>query len=149
MEAFCLLFAQGVEPIAGNAGWLGAGLLGAVLAWLMFVRWPANDKMTRDLMDLASQERDKEAVARHQMLDAFQQMMNNVELEHKIQLKEAQEFYRQNANLDREFSSKRNDSLIAAIMVQTNDLRNAILAGACKYRPSDVHACNVVNKESK
>src|SRR5258708_1629785 len=38
-------FADGVaDPISGGAGWGGAGLLGLVLAWLLLVRLPANDK---------------------------------------------------------------------------------------------------------
>lgn len=37
------------DPISGGAGWIGAGLLGAVLAWLMFVHLPGKDKLIREL----------------------------------------------------------------------------------------------------
>jgi hypothetical protein len=33
--------AQSSDPLSGGAGWVGAGLLGAVLAWLLFVHLPA------------------------------------------------------------------------------------------------------------
>jgi hypothetical protein len=45
------LFMQIVEPISGGAGWIGAGLLGAVLSWLLLVHLPNKDKQTRDLLD--------------------------------------------------------------------------------------------------
>jgi len=45
-----LLIAQiAADPISGGAGWIGAGLLGAVLAWLMFVHLPGKDKLIREL----------------------------------------------------------------------------------------------------
>lgn len=33
-----------LDQIAGNSGWAGAGLLGAVLAWLLLWHLPAKDK---------------------------------------------------------------------------------------------------------
>lgn len=39
-----LLFAQSLESLSGGAGWVGAGLLGGVLAWLLFFHLPAKDK---------------------------------------------------------------------------------------------------------
>lgn len=36
--------APAVDPISGGAGWVGAGLLGLVLAWLFFWYLPAKDK---------------------------------------------------------------------------------------------------------
>jgi hypothetical protein len=47
-----------IEPISGGAGWIGAGLLGAVLSWLLLVHLPtlykfieAQGKETRALID--------------------------------------------------------------------------------------------------
>jgi len=39
------------ESLAGGAGWVGAGLLGGVLAWLMFVHLPSKDKQIKELID--------------------------------------------------------------------------------------------------
>lgn len=48
----CLLLAQSsIDPIAGGAGWVGAGLLGLVLSWLLLVHLPAKDKQLKEFMD--------------------------------------------------------------------------------------------------
>lgn len=39
------MLAQTPDPLTGGAGWVGAGLLGAVLCWMFFVRIPATDRM--------------------------------------------------------------------------------------------------------
>jgi len=48
-----LLFAaEGLEALAGGSGWVGAGLLGMVLAWLLLFHLPAKDKqMERMIAD--------------------------------------------------------------------------------------------------
>jgi hypothetical protein len=46
-----LLLAQAVDPISGGAGWVGAGLLGLVLAWLLFIHLPAKDKQLAVLIE--------------------------------------------------------------------------------------------------
>jgi hypothetical protein len=38
------MYAQAPDPLSGGAGWIGAGLLGLVLGWLLIIRLPANDK---------------------------------------------------------------------------------------------------------
>lgn len=40
------------DPLAGNSGWVGTGLLGAVLSWLLFVHLPAKDKQIKELTDI-------------------------------------------------------------------------------------------------
>lgn len=42
---FFFLVAQDGNAITGGAGWVGAGLLGLVLSWLLMVRMPAWDKL--------------------------------------------------------------------------------------------------------
>lgn len=59
----------------GGSGWVGTGLLGAILSWLLLVRLPANDKSQRDLIDKWQTQTDilierhdigqRELVARH------------------------------------------------------------------------------------
>jgi hypothetical protein len=49
------------DPISGGAGWLGAGLLGLVLGWLLFVHLPAKDKQLREIItDKDKQGTDKD-----------------------------------------------------------------------------------------
>lgn len=51
---FALLLAEVSAPdiISGSAGWVGTGLLGSVLAWLMFVHLPGKDKMIKEILEL-------------------------------------------------------------------------------------------------
>lgn len=54
------LFAEntpGLDALGGGSGWIGAGLLGAVLAWLMFKHLPAKDQQLKDLVDVYVAER--------------------------------------------------------------------------------------------
>ncbi len=41
----------GPDQVTGGAGWVGAGLLGSVLAWLLFVHLPAKDKQLKELLE--------------------------------------------------------------------------------------------------
>ena len=53
MVSWWLLIAQvaQTDPISGGAGWVGAGLLGLVLAWLLLKHLPEKDRQVRDLID--------------------------------------------------------------------------------------------------
>lgn len=54
--ATILLFAQtATDPISGGAGWIGAGLLGAVLCWLLIIHLPAKDKQLKELVESRDQ----------------------------------------------------------------------------------------------
>lgn len=47
-----LIFADVVtDPISGGAGWVGAGLLGAVLGWLLLKHLPEKDRQQKELID--------------------------------------------------------------------------------------------------
>lgn len=60
METIHAILAQStpVDVIGGASGWVGTGLLGAVLSWLMFVHLPAKDKQAKELADTHSQRLD-------------------------------------------------------------------------------------------
>jgi hypothetical protein len=68
MLEFLIVFAQAATPpdiISGGAGWVGAGLLGSVLGWLLFINIPAKDKQIAGMIE----SRDalvKEMAASHQ-----------------------------------------------------------------------------------
>lgn len=63
----CLLAQTAVDPISGGAGWVGAGLLGAVLAWLLLKYLPEQDRQRRDLIDNYAQRFDARDM-RHQIV---------------------------------------------------------------------------------
>jgi hypothetical protein len=47
-----ILFAQiPTDPLSGGAGWVGTGLLGSVLGWLLFVHLPNKDKQILGLIE--------------------------------------------------------------------------------------------------
>lgn len=50
-EAVAVLAQSVADPVAGGAGWIGAGLLGSVLAWLLFVHLPAKDKQLKEMIE--------------------------------------------------------------------------------------------------
>ena len=62
-----IAFAQAppADPISGGAGWVGAGLLGCVLAWVFFVHLPAKDKQmaAKDEQIMGLIERQDERMA--------------------------------------------------------------------------------------
>jgi hypothetical protein len=68
MLEFLIVIAQAATPpdiISGGAGWVGAGLLGSVLGWLLFINIPAKDKQIAGMIE----SRDalvKEMSAAHQ-----------------------------------------------------------------------------------
>lgn len=66
-----LLAALDLEPIGGGSGWVGAGLLGAVLSWLLLVHLPAIDKRDEaknKLFTDALEDKDKRAEAKYELL---------------------------------------------------------------------------------
>lgn len=60
------VFAQKSDALSGGAGWVGAGLLGAVLSWLLLVHLPSKDKQVKELLE----GKDKQAA---EIIAAFRQ----------------------------------------------------------------------------
>lgn len=46
----------GIDPISGGAGWIGAGLLGLVLAWLLLKHLPEKDRQVERLVQACDAE---------------------------------------------------------------------------------------------
>ena len=76
-----ILLAQ-VEPLAGSgvSGWAGAGILGLVLSWLLFVHLPSKDKQLKDLIDTYNTRADT-------VMDKFTTSLTNAETEFNSALK--------------------------------------------------------------
>lgn len=47
-----IALAQATDPISDGAGWIGAGLLGAVLSWLLLKHLPDKDRQMREMMTI-------------------------------------------------------------------------------------------------
>lgn len=56
MPLLIFIAQQVADPISGGAGWVGAGLLGLVLGWLLLVHLPAKDKQLKDLLELKDKQ---------------------------------------------------------------------------------------------
>lgn len=76
------LLAQMADPISGGAGWIGAGLLGVVLAWLLLLHLPAKDKQLKEMIEgrdaLAKDLAIKTAEVAKQQRDDFKENLKSV-----------------------------------------------------------------------
>lgn len=83
------------ETIAGGAGWVGAGLLGSVLAWLLFIHIPTKDKQAKEKDELfAKSVKDKDE-SHNAMTERQQQRMEKLMLDHAASLEKADKERRQ------------------------------------------------------
>jgi hypothetical protein len=75
------MLAQTTDPISGGAGWVGAGLLGLVLSWLLLKYLPDKDRQLKELIDAKDKAlKDKD--------DAHAVMLTSMWLKHREQLAE-------------------------------------------------------------
>ena len=65
-----LFLAQATDSISGGAGWVGAGLLGLVLGWLMLKHLPDKDKQISGLIDQFGKMLDAREVALRELIAA-------------------------------------------------------------------------------
>ena len=68
-RGIALLAQTSPDPISGGAGWVGAGLLGAVMAWLLLVHLPSKDKQLKEFID----GRDRDAAELRKTFTAEQE----------------------------------------------------------------------------
>ncbi len=122
VTAICVAqLAANPDPLTGGAGWIGAGLLGAVLSWLLFLHLPAKDKQVKEMFDLQNQDREKERESREKLVAALKAAIDGV----------ADKYERQTAS-EREQFYARNDAVRMAIETQTQKLLAAL---GCKFQP--------------
>lgn len=73
------LFLAQADSLTGGAGWVGAGLLGLVLAWLLLKHLPAKDAQIEGIISrhLAIEERQRAEYATwlNRQRDDFRQML--------------------------------------------------------------------------
>ena len=82
MLSLLALFAEAAPSLAGEAGWVGTGLLGAVLGWLLFVHLPAKDKQFRDIVDKLLDRNDQQTGTMQQTFrDSLKDVVNHCESE--------------------------------------------------------------------
>lgn len=68
------LLAESTDVLSGGGGWVGAGLLGFVLAWLLYKHLPAKDQQIKDLISahllVEKEQRDAHSKAEKDQRDA-------------------------------------------------------------------------------
>lgn len=79
------------DPLSGGAGWVGAGLLGAVLAWVMFVHLPGKDRLMMSILEKQAAEREIERASRHGVANKLQQAIAEIVMSHAEESKENRE----------------------------------------------------------
>ncbi len=77
MQTLVILLAQ-VDPVSGGAGWVGAGLLGLVLSWLLLKHLPDVDKKFDKLLETFREEREADRKARREDQDSWKLGLNQV-----------------------------------------------------------------------
>lgn len=79
------------DTISGGAGWVGAGLLGVVLWWLLFIHLPNKDKQMISLME-SKDKSIKEVTDAHGK--ALEQVISTFRSEIKDERSSCQENFR-------------------------------------------------------
>jgi uncharacterized protein YicC (UPF0701 family) len=51
MTLLTVLAQIATDPLSGSSGWVGTGMLGAIMAWLLYVHLPAKDKQILGLIE--------------------------------------------------------------------------------------------------
>lgn len=139
------------DPISGGAGWVGAGLLGLVLGWLLFVHLPAKDKQLANLIEskdrqiadlVTSNNRQigelvasRDAFVR-ELTHNFRDAMQVASVAAALQDKERREDYKISLNTVVSHYEKENGLMAAAIRKELGEL--GVLAAALRRVMEDV-----------
>lgn len=75
------LVAQASDPISGGAGWVGTGLLGSVLGWLLLKYLPDKDKQLKEMMSVHS---DSLAAKDNVLLEKDKMILEIMERKEKV-----------------------------------------------------------------
>lgn len=104
------------DPLSGGGGWLGAGLLGLVLAWLLLKHLPDKDKFLTDTID------KKERVIEAQKAE-FTAALHKQTSDHKAALSEIVEHCREENEHVRSTSDRQMSELTNTIRQLADAIR--------------------------
>jgi PAS domain S-box-containing protein len=116
-----LMFAQVPDPISGGAGWVGAGLLGLVLGWLLLVHLPSKDKQL-DAVYAAKAEDTKDIAEKHEA--AVRLLVDK----HEAAIKKVVEHCDREIGAEREASERRHKDQMAEFGRLHEDNRDQVHA---------------------
>jgi hypothetical protein len=87
-----ILVAQVVtDPLSGGAGWVGTGLLGSVLGWLLFIHLPKKDQQVLDLINSRDKLVEKITAEFRQSMTELVDKSNANDKEQRVNFKESLE----------------------------------------------------------
>lgn len=101
-----MMLAEMADPISGGGGWLGAGLLGLVLAWLLLRHLPSKDAQIERLVE----SRDA--------------MVRAVVAEHRATVERVVGHCEEEIRAQRELSEARHLAMVAALADLTVEMRS-------------------------
>lgn len=99
------------DVLAGGAGWFGAGLLGAVLSWLLLKHLPEKDRQSKEKDDLILKVVTNCNEEMKEMMDKFGEQLEGTRKDFAEQLR----ITRVEAKQALEFLMKQHDAHIAAL----------------------------------
>lgn len=131
------------DPLNGNSGWVGTGLLGTVLAWLLFVHLPAKDKLLKEthenkdehLRDLTT-NKDKQL---HELTERYEKKLEQTIEAFKQQGQETKTEFRNALNSIIDHCRTETSELIAAFHKEMTFLMSHIrpLSGGAPAPPAN------------
>jgi Skp family chaperone for outer membrane proteins len=79
------------DPLSGGAGWVGTGLLGSVLGWLLFIHLPKKDQQVLDLINSRDKLVEKLTTEFRQSMAELVDKVNINDREQRVSFKESLE----------------------------------------------------------
>lgn len=116
------LLAQ-VDSLSGGGGWLGAGLLGLVLGWLLLRHLPEKDRQIKEILDA----KDKQFT---ELLDAKDKQIDEQRKEFACSMEKMVQAFRDESGIERASCDKRFDMLAASLSSLTDFLAKRAKAAA-------------------
>lgn len=89
--ALALAAPKAVDPLSGGAGWLGAGLLGLVLGWLLLKHLPDKDRQITKFIE----DKDRHVVV---MSEMYERKLNAIVASYEKESRETKEEFREALN---------------------------------------------------
>jgi hypothetical protein len=91
MNLLILIGQVTTDPLSGGAGWVGTGLLGSVLGWLLFIHLPKKDQQVLELINSRDKLVEKLTAEFRQSIAELLDKANVNDKEQRVNFKESLE----------------------------------------------------------
>lgn len=117
MGTLYLLMSQS-DPLSGGAGWVGAGLLGLVLFWLLVIHLPSKDKQIKELIERQDKILEAKDLRILEIITNFDQRIMSIVTAFLTENKEARNTFRDAINVFETQSERRMTEIIVALKAE-------------------------------